>query len=103
MKSGTTVDITDRQYEGLMNRREPFPEGMMMEVYDTMKKPFGKINMQAIEYIAPSDSPHFHPAVAPLLPVPEVEKDVESKDVESKVSYKPFVTTKKGPGRPKSK
>ena len=98
MKSGTTVDITDLQYEGLMNRREPFPEGMMMEVYDTMKKPFGKINMRDIEYIAPSDSPHFHPPVAPLLPVPEVEKDVESK-----VSYKPFVTTRKGPGRPKSK
>ena len=98
MKSGVTVDICDLQFQGLMNRREPFPEGMMMEVYDITKKPFGKINMQAIEYIAPSDSPHFHPAVAPLLPVPEVKKDAESK-----VSYEPFVTTKKGPGRPKSK
>ena len=47
--------MSKKQYDALMNRREPFISGMM-EVYDEEKVPLGKVRTDSIEYILPDNS-----------------------------------------------
>ena len=56
LTSGKEIRLSKKQYDALMNRREPFISGMM-EVYDEDKVPLGKIKSDCIEFIAPDDSP----------------------------------------------
>ena len=54
--SGKEMNLSRKQYEALMTRREPFISGMM-EVYDEDKVCLGKVRSDCIEYIVPDDSP----------------------------------------------
>jgi len=55
LTSGKEIRLSKKQYDALMNRREPFISGMM-EVYDEDKVPLGKIKSDCIEYIVPDKS-----------------------------------------------
>ena len=57
LTSGKEMNLSKKQYEALMGRREPFIGGLMMEVYDEEKMSLGKVRTDSIEYIAPDDSP----------------------------------------------
>ena len=54
--SGKEIRLSKKQYNALMNRREPFISGMM-EVYDEDKVALAKVKSDCIEYIVPDDSP----------------------------------------------
>jgi len=56
LTSGKEMNLSRKQYDALMNRREPFISGMM-EVYDEDKVALAKVKSDCIEYIAPDDSP----------------------------------------------
>ena len=55
LTSGKEIRLSKKQYDALMNRREPFISGMM-EVYDEDKVPLGKVKSDCIEYILPDNS-----------------------------------------------
>ena len=55
LTSGKEMNLSKKQYDALMNRREPFNSGMM-EVYDEGKVPLGKVKSDCIEYILPDNS-----------------------------------------------
>ena len=57
LTSGKEMNLSRKQYDALMSRREPFIGGLMMEVYDEEKMSLGKVRTDSIEYIAPDDSP----------------------------------------------
>ena len=56
LTSGKEMNLSRKQYDALMNRREPFISGMM-EVYDEDKVALAKVKSDCIEYIVPDDSP----------------------------------------------
>lgn len=116
LTSGVIVKISKMQFESLMKQRTPLIEGMMVEIYDENKKPIGKVRQNAIEFVAPDDSPCFIP-MKPNVGISEAKKAINTPEQEMKAEvldrppstgtpggeYKPFVTPKKLPGRPKSK
>jgi hypothetical protein len=55
LTSGKEMNLSKKQYDALMNRREPFISGMM-EVYDQEKMSLGKVRTDSIEYILPDNS-----------------------------------------------
>ena len=56
LTSGKEMNLSKKQYEALMGRREPFIGGLMMEVYDEEKMSLGKVRTDSIEYIVPDNS-----------------------------------------------
>jgi len=56
LTSGKEMNLSKKQYDALMSRREAFIGGVMMEVYDEEKAPLGKVRADSIEYIVPDNS-----------------------------------------------
>ena len=57
LKSGKEMNLSKKQYEALMTRREPFIGGLMVELYSEDKVALAKVKSDCIEFIAPDDSP----------------------------------------------
>jgi len=56
LASGKEMNLSRKQYDALMSRREPFIGGVLMEVYDEEKVPLGKVRSDSIEYILPDNT-----------------------------------------------
>ena len=56
LTSGKEMNLSRKQYDALMGRREILIGGAMMEVYDEEKMPLGKVRTDSIEYIVPDNS-----------------------------------------------
>jgi len=79
LKSGKEMNLSKKQFDALMSRREPFIGGVLMEVYDEEKVALGKVRTDSIEYVLPDNSPLLtdsHPGSEPIYecPVPECGK-----------------------------
>jgi len=56
LTSGKEMNLSRKQYEALMGRREPFIGGLMIELYNQEKMPLGKVRTDSIEYMVPDNS-----------------------------------------------
>jgi len=56
LTSGKEMNLSKKQYDAFMSRREPFISGLLMELYNEDKVPLGKVRTDSIEYIVPDDS-----------------------------------------------
>ena len=57
LKSGKEMNLSKKQYDALMSRREVLIADVMMELYNAQKMPLGKVRSDSIEYILPDNSP----------------------------------------------
>jgi len=77
LTSGKKIKLSERQFGYMMTKREIYIAGGFIDIYDEDKKVVGRVKTDAIEYIAPDDSPMItdKPFNPPKIEVkPEVEK-----------------------------
>ncbi|MBC8466686.1 MAG: C2H2-type zinc finger protein [Deltaproteobacteria bacterium] len=56
LTSGRVIKISDAQFQSFMKRREALIGGIMFEIQDEEKRVLGKVNLNAIEFVAPEGS-----------------------------------------------
>jgi len=56
LKSGKEMNLSKKQFDALMSRREVLIADVMMELYNQEKIPMGKVRTDSIEFIIPDDS-----------------------------------------------